>query len=107
MIAGIINGKFVYDAGLPILQRNNTKLFIQEVNHDCSHQTHQLLRRRHRGRQQLLARTLRRPRRLRSGSAGLIMHPLEYVTIALAVVAVAARVAMFLPRPPKGPFKAM
>jgi len=35
------------------------------------------------------------------------MHPLEYVTIALAVVAVAARVAMFLPRPPKGPFKAM
>jgi len=35
------------------------------------------------------------------------MHPLEYLTIALAVVAVAARVAMFLPRPPKGPFKAI
>jgi hypothetical protein len=35
------------------------------------------------------------------------MNPLEYVTIALAVVAVAARVAMFLPRPPKGPFKVM
>ena len=35
------------------------------------------------------------------------MYPLEYITIALAVVAVAARVSMFLPRPPKGPFKAM
>ena len=38
---------------------------------------------------------------------GVNMHPLEYLTIALAVVAVAARVAMFLPRPPKGPFKAI
>ena len=35
------------------------------------------------------------------------VHPFEYITIALAVVAVAARVAMFLPRPPKGPFKAI
>jgi hypothetical protein len=35
------------------------------------------------------------------------MNPLEYLTIALAVVAVAARVSMFLPRPPKGPYKVM
>jgi hypothetical protein len=35
------------------------------------------------------------------------MHPLEYLTVALAVVAVAARISLFLPRPPKGPFKAM
>jgi hypothetical protein len=35
------------------------------------------------------------------------MHPFEYLTIALAVVTVAARVAMYLPRLPKGPFKAM
>ncbi|MEM8511322.1 hypothetical protein RCH14_000613 [Massilia sp. MP_M2] len=35
------------------------------------------------------------------------MHPLEYLTIALAVLTVAARISMHLPRPPKGPFKAM
>lgn len=35
------------------------------------------------------------------------MTPFEYVTIALAVAAVAGRIAMFLPRPPKGPYKAM
>lgn len=35
------------------------------------------------------------------------MHPFEYLTIALAVIAVAARVSMYLPRPPKGPYKAV
>lgn len=35
------------------------------------------------------------------------MNPFEYMTIALAVIAVAARVSMFLPRPPKGPYKAV
>lgn len=35
------------------------------------------------------------------------MHPFEYVTVALAVVAIVGRVAMFLPRPPKGPYKAI
>lgn len=91
----------------PLYCNATSKYLSQGNNYDCSYPTHQLLRGSHLGHPQLLARPVRRPRRLRSGSAGLIMHPLEYITIALAVVAVAARVSMFLPRPPKGPFKAM
>lgn len=35
------------------------------------------------------------------------MSPLEYLSVALAVLVIAGRVAMFLPRPPKGPYKAV
>ena len=35
------------------------------------------------------------------------MGLLEYIPVALAVLAIAGRVAMFLPRPPKGPYKAI
>jgi len=35
------------------------------------------------------------------------MNPLEYITVSLAVVAIVARIALFLPRPPKGPFRAV
>ena len=73
-IAGITNLKFVYDEDTPILQRN-IEVFISGEHHDCSHPTHQLLRGGHLGNPQLLARTLRRPRRLRSGSAGLNHEP--------------------------------
>lgn len=33
------------------------------------------------------------------------MNPLEYLTVALAAIGVIARIALFLPRPPKGPFR--
>jgi hypothetical protein len=33
------------------------------------------------------------------------MNLFEYALVALAVLAVAGRAAMFLPRPPKGPYK--
>ena len=35
------------------------------------------------------------------------MDLFEYALIDLAVLAVAGRIAMFLPRPPKGPYKAI
>jgi len=35
------------------------------------------------------------------------MDLFEYALVALAVLALAGRVAMFLPRPPKGPYKAI
>ena len=52
---------------------NATSKYLSQGNyHDCSYPTHQLLRGSHLGHPQLLARTVRRPWRLRSGSAGLI-----------------------------------
>jgi hypothetical protein len=59
-IAGITNGKFIYDWESPILHRNIT-VFTRRST----------------------------------------MNVLEFVPIALAVLAVVARVAMFLPRPSK------
>jgi len=35
------------------------------------------------------------------------MNPFEYVTIALAAAAVVARLSLFLPRTPKGPYRVM
>lgn len=35
------------------------------------------------------------------------MNLFEYVAVALTVAAIAGRIAMFLPRPPKGPYKAI
>lgn len=35
------------------------------------------------------------------------MSLFEYLPVALAVLGVAGRIAMFLPRPPKGPYQAL
>ena len=35
------------------------------------------------------------------------MSLFEYLPVALAVLAIAGRIAMFLPRPPKGPYRAV
>ena len=69
---------------------------FQEPYHD---RNPPLLRQRPRRSAQLLDRTLCRTRRLGTGRPGLSMSVVDTTLIALAVLAVVARVAMLLPRP--------